>query len=144
MCHKQNDEFQPAGSLWSVIISRYALQLENSLNIHFKGSPERRVTCADIHSVPSTRTMSSSLHRNPPFRAEHIGSLLRPVYLLQAREDAEQDPEKQPELKSAEDEAIEAIVRAQLDIGFNSITDGEYRRHSKLITHRPLTWCAKC
>ena len=83
--------------------------------------------------------MPSSLHRNLPFRAEHLGSLLRPEYLLQAREDAEQNPEKQQELKSVEDKAIQAIVRAQLDIGFNSITDGEYRRHSKQMTHRPLT-----
>ncbi|KAL8789270.1 MAG: hypothetical protein Q9195_006916 [Heterodermia aff. obscurata] len=67
--------------------------------------------------------MPSSLRRNPPFRAEHLGSLLRPAYLLQAREDVERNPEKQQELKSVEDEAIKAIVRAQLDMGFNSITD---------------------
>ena len=82
--------------------------------------------------------MSSKLHRNPPFRAEHLGSLLRPEYLLQAREAAENDASKQQELKIAEDKAIEGIVRAQLDIGFDVITDGEYRRHSKQRDYRLL------
>ena len=75
--------------------------------------------------------MPLELRRNPPFRAEHLGSLLRPGFLLQAWEAAEEDPTKQNELRDAEDKAIQNIVRAQLDIGFNSITDGEYRRHSK-------------
>lgn len=88
--------------------------------------------------------MSFGLHRNPPFRAEHLGSFLRPDYLLQAQEGLEQNPENRQALKSAEDKAIQAIVHAQLDIGFNSITDGEYRRHSKQITHRPVTWWAMC
>ena len=88
--------------------------------------------------------MSFGLHRNPPFRAEHLGSFLRPDYLLQAQEGLGQNPENRQALKSAEDKAIQAIVHAQLDIGFNSITDGEYRRHSKQITHRPVTWWATC
>ena len=82
--------------------------------------------------------MPSNLHRNPPFRAEHLGSLLRPDYLLQARKALEEDPAKQDELRSVEDKAIQAIVQAQLDIGLNSISDGEYRRHSKNFTHRVL------
>ena len=74
------------------------------------------------------------LHQNPPFKAEHLGSLLRPEYLLEARKAAEEQSANPGALKSAEDKAIEDIVHAQLDIGFNSISDGEYRRHSKEIT----------
>ena len=80
--------------------------------------------------------MSSKLHQNPPFKAEHLGSLLRPEYLLEARKAAEEHSANPGALKSAEDKAIEDIVHAQLDIGFNSISDGEYRRHSKEISHQ--------
>ena len=78
--------------------------------------------------------MSSKLQRNPPFKAEHLGSLLRPDYLLGAREASEEHSANPGALKLAEDKAIEAIVHAQLEIGFNSISDGEYRRHNKEMT----------
>ena len=82
--------------------------------------------------------MSSNLHQNPPFKAEHLGSLLRPDYLLEARKASEEHPANIGALKPVEDKAIEAIVEAQLDIGFNSISDGEYRRHSKEITDQSI------
>jgi len=65
----------------------------------------------------------------PPFRADHVGSFLRPKYLLDAREqyfvhktiDAAQ-------LRAVEDRAIAEIVKFQQDVGLQSITDGEFRR----------------
>ncbi|KAF2444634.1 UROD/MetE-like protein [Karstenula rhodostoma CBS 690.94] len=70
--------------------------------------------------------MSSPLHRNPPFRAEHLGSLKRPQYLLDARyKEGKSDAELQP----LEDKAITDIVKTQQDLGFHAISDGEYRRH---------------
>ena len=65
----------------------------------------------------------------PPFRADHVGSFLRPQYLLEAREQffvkktlsAEQ-------LRAVEDKAITEIVKFQQDVGLQSITDGEFRR----------------
>jgi len=64
----------------------------------------------------------------PPFRAEHIGSLLRPKALLDARyAAAPPDPEA---LRALEDEHIAAVIRWQEEIGLRSITDGEFRRES--------------
>ncbi|KAJ4349612.1 uncharacterized protein N0V89_008228 [Didymosphaeria variabile] len=71
-------------------------------------------------------TMSFPLHRNPPFRAEHLGSLKRPQYLLDARY---KEGKSAQELNPLEDKAINDIVQAQLDLGFHGISDGEYRRH---------------
>jgi 5-methyltetrahydropteroyltriglutamate--homocysteine methyltransferase len=68
-------------------------------------------------------------HTTPPFRADHVGSFLRPTYLLDAREQsfvaktitAEQ-------LREVEDRAIAEVVKAQREVGLQSITDGEFRR----------------
>ena len=77
--------------------------------------------------------MSSELklHRNPPFRAEHLGSLLRPENLLKTRTAVDKGEAKKEELSKIEDGAVKDIVDAQLKLGFRAITDGEYRRHSK-------------
>ena len=73
----------------------------------------------------------------PPFRAEHIGSLLRPEKLLRARAAAEGDqyrnvtgPLAYAQLKEIEDEAIREVVRLQEDVGLQVVTDGEFRRRS--------------
>jgi 5-methyltetrahydropteroyltriglutamate--homocysteine methyltransferase len=73
----------------------------------------------------------------PPFRAEHIGSLLRPEKLLRARAAAEGDqyrnvtgPLAYTQLKEIEDEAIREVVRLQEDVGLQVVTDGEFRRRS--------------
>jgi 5-methyltetrahydropteroyltriglutamate--homocysteine methyltransferase len=73
----------------------------------------------------------------PPFRAEHVGSLLRPASLLQARAQAEGDqyrqisgPLKFDQLKQLEDAAIVDAVRLQESVGLQVITDGEFRRRS--------------
>jgi 5-methyltetrahydropteroyltriglutamate--homocysteine methyltransferase len=66
----------------------------------------------------------------PPFRADHVGSLLRPRRLLQAREDHAAGRIDEAELRGIEDEAIRDVVRMQEDVGLQSATDGEFRRAS--------------
>jgi 5-methyltetrahydropteroyltriglutamate--homocysteine methyltransferase len=70
-----------------------------------------------------------SLRPTPPFRADHVGSFLRPAYLLQAREQFFVDKSITAEqLRAVEDRAITEIVKFQHDVGLHSITDGEFRR----------------
>src|SRR5947209_17337065 len=66
----------------------------------------------------------------PPFRADHVGSLLRPPELLSAREDHAAGRIDDAELRAAEDEAIRAVVELQRDVGLRTATDGEFRRAS--------------
>ena len=84
--------------------------------------------------------MASRLHRNPPFRAEHLGSLLRPDDLLKIREDADNGKAHQEQLTNIEDTAVKSIVETQIKLGFHPVSDGEYRRHSMLI-FRPFFGC---
>src|SRR5690606_7422231 len=71
-----------------------------------------------------------SLRSTPPFRADHVGSLLRPPKLLQARADKAEGRITAEELRAVEDEAIRDVVRMQRDVGLLSATDGEFRRTS--------------
>ena len=64
----------------------------------------------------------------PPFRADHVGSFLRPKYLLDAREQAAKGSLSREELRKVEDKAIAEIVKFQEDVGLQSVTDGEFRR----------------
>jgi 5-methyltetrahydropteroyltriglutamate--homocysteine methyltransferase len=64
----------------------------------------------------------------PPFRAEHIGSLLRPPALLAARGAAERGEISADALRAAEDQHIRDAVRLQEEVGLEVVTDGEYRR----------------
>src|SRR5436309_6243870 len=64
----------------------------------------------------------------PPFRADHVGSFLRPTFLLEAREQFRAGTINAAELRAVEDEAIRGIVKFQEDLGLRGITDGEYRR----------------
>jgi 5-methyltetrahydropteroyltriglutamate--homocysteine methyltransferase len=66
----------------------------------------------------------------PPFRADHVGSLLRPPELLQAREDVKAGTIDTDELRDVEDLAIRDAVKMQQDVGLQSATDGEFRRAS--------------
>jgi 5-methyltetrahydropteroyltriglutamate--homocysteine methyltransferase len=65
---------------------------------------------------------------NPPFRADHVGSLLRPQELLEARQQHHNGEITAAELRSVEDEAIAGAVKKMESIGMQSITDGEFRR----------------
>ncbi len=67
------------------------------------------------------------IHRNPPFRAEHLGSLLRPKELLRAHLAAEKKELSTEEVTKVEDESVDKIVKVQTDAGFRAVTDGEYR-----------------
>jgi 5-methyltetrahydropteroyltriglutamate--homocysteine methyltransferase len=71
-----------------------------------------------------------SARTTPPFRAEHVGSLLRPRALLQAREDAARGAISPDDLRAVEDDAIRDAIAMQQDIGLRSVTDGEFRRAS--------------
>jgi 5-methyltetrahydropteroyltriglutamate--homocysteine methyltransferase len=66
----------------------------------------------------------------PPFRADHVGSLLRPPELLAAREDHRAGRIGDDELRGAEDAAIRDAVKLQEDVGLRTATDGEFRRAS--------------
>ena len=66
----------------------------------------------------------------PPFRADHVGSLLRPARLLKARAEHADGRIDDDELRSVEDDAIRDIVRLQEEVGLQSATDGEFRRSS--------------
>jgi len=64
----------------------------------------------------------------PPFRADHVGSLLRPAALKQAREQRAKGEIDAAALKAVEDREIERIIKRQEEVGLQSITDGEFRR----------------
>jgi 5-methyltetrahydropteroyltriglutamate--homocysteine methyltransferase len=68
--------------------------------------------------------------KTPPFRADHVGSLLRPQELLAAREDEKNARIGKSELRAIEDQAIRDVVRRQEELGLESATDGEFRRSS--------------
>jgi len=66
----------------------------------------------------------------PPFRADHVGSLLRPRRLLTARDEFASGKITAAELKAVEDEEISAAIAMQEEVGLQSATDGEFRRAS--------------
>src|SRR3954463_3554494 len=64
----------------------------------------------------------------PPFRADHVGSLLRPASLKQAREKRAKGEISAADLKAVEDRNIERVIKKQEDVGLQAVTDGEFRR----------------
>lgn len=77
----------------------------------------------------------------PPFRADHVGSLLRPAKLKKAREellgvhgsDTNVAPHDNAQLRAIEDECIREVIAMQERVGLRAATDGELRRRSWLI-----------
>jgi 5-methyltetrahydropteroyltriglutamate--homocysteine methyltransferase len=67
---------------------------------------------------------------SPPFRADHVGSLLRPQRLLMARDDFAAGTITAADLRAVEDEVIPAAIGMQEEVGLQSATDGEFRRAS--------------
>lgn len=65
---------------------------------------------------------------NPPFRADHVGSLLRPKAVLEARQQHYDGEISKEELRQVEDQAIAEVVKKEESVGLKSITDGEFRR----------------
>jgi 5-methyltetrahydropteroyltriglutamate--homocysteine methyltransferase len=85
------------------------------------------------HSAPSNVAQTARFApgvagSHPPFRADHVGSLLRPARLLEARAKAEAGAITAAELQRVEDDAIGQAVALQKEVGLKVITDGEYRR----------------
>ncbi|HJY18954.1 MAG TPA: hypothetical protein VJ353_15075, partial [Xanthobacteraceae bacterium] len=66
----------------------------------------------------------------PPFRADHVGSLLRTASLKAAREKRARGEIGAEAFKAIEDREIEGVIKKQEAVGLKSITDGEYRRIS--------------
>src|SRR5260221_3237958 len=71
---------------------------------------------------------ASGARNAPPFRADHVGSFLRPKALLDARDQHKSGAIDAAALRKVEDEAIRGIVKFQEDLGLRGITDGEFRR----------------
>ncbi|MFM7704612.1 MAG: hypothetical protein ACKO6D_06805, partial [Rubrivivax sp.] len=69
-----------------------------------------------------------TLRTAPPFRADHVGSFLRPAYLLEARAQKARGAISAEQLRAVEERAITEIVQFQRDCGLQAITDGEFRR----------------
>jgi 5-methyltetrahydropteroyltriglutamate--homocysteine methyltransferase len=65
---------------------------------------------------------------SPPFRADHVGSLLRPAALKEARAKRQKGEITADALKAIEDREIERVIQKQQDIGLQCATDGEFRR----------------
>lgn len=72
--------------------------------------------------------MAATAPHNPPFRADHVGSLLRPAELKKARQDRAAGKISPQQLRALEDIAIRRVVAQQELVGLQSITDGESRR----------------
>jgi 5-methyltetrahydropteroyltriglutamate--homocysteine methyltransferase len=71
-----------------------------------------------------------AMRDTPPFRADHVGSLLRPERLLLARDEFAAGTIDASELRAIEDDAIRDIVHMQEEVGLRLVTDGEFRRAS--------------
>src|ERR1700751_3057964 len=69
-----------------------------------------------------------SQRTKPPFRADHVGSLLRPAPLKEARERRAKGEIGAAELKAVEDREIERVIKKQEEVGLQAVTDGEFRR----------------
>ena len=81
----------------------------------------------------ATETLSASMalpRGRPPYRADHVGSLLRPQKLLDARDQRKAGQISAEAFKAIEDEAVREIINIQQDCGLEGVTDGELRRNS--------------
>jgi len=96
-------------------------------------------------AISSTSQQGQALR--PPFRADHVGSLLRPDKLKRAREqflgaqtsDRNLGPHDSAPLRAVEDECIRGAIDMQERAGLELATDGEFRRHLHSIPLRPET-----
>src|SRR6478672_11327179 len=82
----------------------------------------------DLMAVPGAASETVRPRSLPPFRADHVGSLLRPRELAEARAARKAGSLTAEALRAVEDRCIEAAIRRQEDIGLRAATDGEYRR----------------
>ena len=78
----------------------------------------------------------STAKRSPPFRAEHVGSLLRPDELVQKRYAVAAGKADAEELKPIEDKSVTEVVKLQKECGFHAPSSGEYTRY--VFTFTPI------
>jgi methionine synthase II (cobalamin-independent) len=83
-----------------------------------------------MSDLRTANEVTAGRRSTPPFRADHVGSLLRPPELLKAREDFQAGGIDAAQLRGVEDQAIRDVVAMQHDVGLQSATDGEFRRQS--------------
>lgn len=81
-----------------------------------------------MSSTVTSNAANAGPRARPPFRADHVGSLLRPRVLAEARAARHAGTRSAAELRAVEDRCIEAAIRKQQEIGLRAATDGEYRR----------------
>jgi 5-methyltetrahydropteroyltriglutamate--homocysteine methyltransferase len=95
----------------------------------FANAPSGCLSWPRVRAI-ATRTAGDDMttRTRPPFRADHVGSFLRPKRLLEARDRKARGEITAGQLRAAEDDAIAEIVRFQEDVGLKSVTDGEFRR----------------
>jgi 5-methyltetrahydropteroyltriglutamate--homocysteine methyltransferase len=79
-------------------------------------------------SVPNETQDRVGPRALPPFRADHVGSLLRPQQLAQARASRKAGTLSADALRAVEDRCITTAIRRQEELGLRAVTDGEYRR----------------
>lgn len=79
-------------------------------------------------STDSLTKPAPQVAAKPPFRADHVGSFLRPKSVLDAREARAEGRLDAAGLRAIEDEAIKGVVKFQEDLGLKGVTDGEFRR----------------
>src|SRR6266496_1114792 len=93
-------------------------------------NPGNHVGQRDHAGKPGAAAATAPGGGRPPFRADHVGSLLRPPELLRARDDFAAGRIGADDLRAIEDAAIREVVRMQQEAGLRSATDGELRRES--------------
>ena len=93
----------------------------------------RQTTIATQETIRRKGSRNVASPHNPPFRADHVGSLRRPQSLVDARSRYRKKEIGKDELAKAEDDAIREVVALQESLGLKSITDGEFRRQNYII-----------
>jgi len=83
-----------------------------------------------VHNFKNVYCRDMSQRLSPPFRADHVGSFLRPPELLDARRQFADKRIDADALRQVEDRAIADVVALQEELGFQAATDGEFRRTS--------------
>ncbi len=93
----------------------------------------QRATCVSFPQAVGIGQGAVEVLNNPPFRADHCGSLLRPEALVAARKQFREKQISAKNLRDAEDAAIRNVVALQERIGLPVVTDGEFRRQNYII-----------
>src|SRR5207253_2659437 len=84
----------------------------------------------EVAELQTETAVAGGRRTSPPFRANHVGSLLKPPELLKARDDFKAGNITAEQLRAVEDDAIRDVVKLQRDVGLQSATDDEFRRAS--------------